>query len=86
MNYMSIVFFTLLAGGGMAATSCSSILSKCSFTMHIRFCTWSLIGANAKPSRLHLAWIDSAPVHLGGQANMVSICPLPEYGPPMGAF
>ena len=50
MNYIAIVFFTLLAGGGMAATNCGSILSKCSFTMHIRFCMRSLIGANAKPS------------------------------------
>ena len=48
MNYILIVFFTLIAGGGMAATSCDSILRKCSFTMHIRFCMWSLIGANAK--------------------------------------
>ena len=28
---------------------------KCSFTMHIRFCMRSLIGANAKPSRLKFA-------------------------------
>ena len=45
MNYIAIVF---LAGGGMAATNCGSILSKCSFTMHIKFCMRSLIGANAK--------------------------------------
>ena len=45
MNYIAIVF---LAGGGMAATNCGSILSKCSFTMNIKFCIWSLIGANAK--------------------------------------
>ena len=25
MNYIAIVFFTLLAGGGMAATNCGSI-------------------------------------------------------------
>ena len=61
MNYIAIVFFTLLAGGGMAATNCGSILSKRSFTMHIRFCMRSLIGANAKLSRLNLAWIDSSP-------------------------
>ena len=48
MNY---VFFTLIAGGGMAATNCDSILHKCSFTMHIRFCMRSLIRPNAKPSR-----------------------------------
>ena len=45
MNYIATVF---LAGGGMAATNCGSILSKCSFTMHIKFCMRSLIGANAK--------------------------------------
>ena len=67
MNYIAIVFFTVLAGGGMAATNCGSILSKSSFTMHIRLCMRSLIGANAKPSRLNLAWIDLAPVHLGAK-------------------
>ena len=50
MNYISIVMFTLLAGGGMAATNCGLILTKCSFTMHIRFCMRTLTGANAKPS------------------------------------
>ena len=47
-------------GGGVAATNCDSILRKCSFTMHIRFCMRSLIQPNAKPSRLNLAWIDSS--------------------------
>ena len=61
MNYIALVFFTLLVGRGMAATNCGSIPSKCSFTMHIRFCTRSLLGANDKPSQLNLAWIDSAP-------------------------
>ena len=51
----------------MAATNCGSILSKSSFTMHIRLCMRSLIGANAKPSRLNLALIDLAPVHLGAK-------------------
>ena len=31
MTYIAIVFFTLLAGGGMAATNCGSILSKLVF-------------------------------------------------------
>ena len=45
----------------MAATNCGSILSKCSFIMHVRFGTRSLMGANIKPSLLNLSWIDSAP-------------------------
>ena len=61
LNCMNYVFFNLIAGGGMAATNCDSILRKCSFTMHIRFCMRSLIRPNAKPSRLNLACIDSSP-------------------------
>ena len=29
----SYIFFTLLAGGGMAATSCGSMLKRCSLTL-----------------------------------------------------
>ena len=39
----------------MAATNCGSILSKCSFTMHIKFCMRSLIGANAKLAKSTVA-------------------------------
>ena len=86
MNYIAIVFFTLLAGGGMAATNCGSILSKYSLTVHIRFCTWSLIGANAKPSRLNLAWIDSAPCSPRRPSQHGEYLPTAQYGPPIGAF
>ena len=83
MNY---VFFTLIARGGMAATNCDSVLRKCSFTMHIRFCMRSLIRPNAKSqlSQLNLAWIDSSPVHLGGQSQHGEYLPTAQYGPPIG--
>ena len=59
---VGLVFFTLLTGGGIVATDQLWFnASKCSFTMHIRFCKQSLIGANVKQSRLNLAWIDLAP-------------------------
>ena len=70
----------------MAATSCSSILSKCSFTMHIRFCMQSLIEANAKPSRLNLVWIDSAPCSSRRPSQHGEYLPTAEYGPPIHAF
>ena len=84
MNYIAIVF--RLYSLGMAATNCGSILSKCSFTMHIRFCMQSLIGANAKPSRLNLAWIDSAPCSPRRPKPTCEYLPTAEYGPPIGAF
>ena len=37
----------------MAATSCGSILNKCSLTMHLRFCTLSLIGAKSIKSGMN---------------------------------
>ena len=67
MNYIGIVFFNFLAGGGMADANCGSILSN------IRFCTRSLIGANTNPSRLNLAWIDSALFTQEAKANIVTI-------------
>ena len=60
----------------MAATNCDSILRKCSFTMHIRFCMRSLIRPNAKPSRLNLAWIDSSLCYggPGGREQTLHTC------------
>ena len=55
-NYRDVLF-TLLAGGEMAVV----VVAQCLITMHLRFCTLSLIGANASPSQLNLAGIDSAP-------------------------
>ena len=53
LNCMNYVFFTGAGGGGgVAATNCDSILRKCSFTMHIRFCMRSLIRPNAKPKSI----------------------------------
>ena len=65
----------------MAVTNSGSILIECSFTMHIRFCMRSLIGANAKPSRLNLVWIDSAPCSSKRPSQHGEYLPTAEYGP-----
>ena len=38
----------------MAASNCGSMLKRCSFKIHCRFFTLSLMGANARASRLNL--------------------------------
>ena len=58
----------------MAATSCGSMLNRCSLTMHSRFSTLLQIEANTKPKPLHES---IQPLFSQkAEASMVGICPL----------
>lgn len=60
-KYTTYYDFILFCGGGIAATTCGEILVRCSFTIHRRCCTLSVIAMCDRLSRVNLAWMDSAP-------------------------
>ena len=62
----------------MAASNCGSMLKRCSFKIHCRFFTLSLMGANARASRLNLACIDSAPCSVTGNLVRGNFGPGPK--------
>ena len=78
MTYIAIVFFTLLAGGGMAATNCGSILSKLVFFHYAH----QVLHAVFDRSKCQAKSIKFGMDLLGtlftqeAKANMFSICPL----------
>ena len=72
----------------MAATNCGSVLNRYSFNMHSRFFTLSLMGANARPTRLNLTWIQLCTLFTEeAKANMIHISPsVVLHDLPKGAF